>query len=200
MKKQRLAKIIYAVIISYIMVLSVGYALFSDSLTIKGVASTVDYYSATMLPVSTVAILADEDDEITTYHDTENLPNWLSFDSEKWEEGTYEINYVKNSNISTASSETTEMTISFSFTNPTVLDYTEGKTIVEILENESNIISDATAELSSDIVKSGEGVVVTLKVKIKPVQGNTNEQIKTTISYVFQGKLRTLFVVLNYKV
>ena len=48
MKKQRLAKIIYAVIISYIMVLSVGYALFSDSLTIKGVASTVDYYSATM--------------------------------------------------------------------------------------------------------------------------------------------------------
>ena len=200
MRKQRLAKIIYAVIISYIMVLSVGYALFSDSLTIKGVASTVDYYSATMLPVSTVAILADEDDEITTYHDTENLPNWLSFDSEKWEEGTYEINYVKNSNISTASSETTEMTISFSFTNPTVLDYTEGKTIVEILENESNIISDATAELSSDIVKSGEGVVVTLKVKIKPVQGNTNEQIKTTISYVFQGKLRTLFVVLNYKV
>ena len=200
MRKQRLAKIIYAVIISYIMVLSVGYALFSDSLTIKGVASTVDYYSATMLPVSTVAILADEDDEITTYHDTENLPNWLSFDSEKWEEGTYEINYVKNSNISTASSETTEMTISFSFTNPTVLDYTEGKTIVEILENESNIISDATAELSSDIIKSGEGVVVTLKVKIKPVQGNTNEQIKTTISYVFQGKLRTLFVVLNYKV
>ena len=126
MRKQRLAKIIYAVIISYIMVLSVGYALFSDSLTIKGVASTVDYYSATMLPVSTVAILADEDDEITTYHDTENFPNWLSFDSEKWEEGTYEINYVKNSNISTASNQTTEMTISFSFTNPTVLDYTEG--------------------------------------------------------------------------
>ena len=200
MKKQRLAKIIYAVIISYIMVLSVGYAFFSDSLTIKGVASTVDYYSATMLPVSTVAILADEEGEITTYHSVENLPNWLSFDSELWQDGTYEINYVKNSNISTASSETTEMIISFSFINPTVLDYTEGKTIVEILENESNIISDATAELSSDIVKSGEGVVVTLKVKIKPVQGNTNEQIKTTISYVFQGKLRTLFVVLNYKV
>lgn len=199
MKKQRLAKIIYAVIISYIMVLSVGYALFSDSLTIKGVASTVDYYSATMLPVSTVAVLADETDEITTYHDIENLPNWLSFDSEKWEDGTYEINYVKNSNVSTASSETTEMIISFSFINPTVLDYTEGKTIVEILENESNLLKEATAELSSDVVKSGEGAVVTLKIKLKPVQGTKNEQIKTTISYVFQGKLRTLFVVVNYK-
>ena len=48
MRKQRLAKIIYTVIISYIMVLSVGYALFSDSLTIKGVASTVKARSITL--------------------------------------------------------------------------------------------------------------------------------------------------------
>ena len=78
------------------MILSVGYALFSDSLTIKGVASTVDYYSATMLPVSANPVLAEEEGEITTYHDVENLPNWLTFESETWEEGTYEINYVKN--------------------------------------------------------------------------------------------------------
>lgn len=200
MRKQRLAKIIYTIIISYIMVLSVGYALFNDSLTINGVASTVDYYSATMLPVSTNPVLAEEEGEITTYHSVENLPDWLTFESETWEDGTYEINYVKNANLSTANSEVTEMSITFSFTNPTVLDYTEGKTIVEVLENKNNIISEANTALSSDVVKSGEAVVVTLKVKLKPVQGNTNEQIKTTISYVFQGKLRTLFVVLNYKV
>lgn len=200
MKKRKIGKIIHIVIISYIMVLSVGYALFSDSLTIKGVASTVDYYSATMLPVSAEPVLAEEEGEITTYHSVENLPNWLTFESETWEDETYEINYVKNSNLSTANSEVAEMSITFSFTNPTVLDYTEGKTIVEVLENKNNIISEANTALSSDVVKSGEAVVVTLKVKLKPVQGNTNEQIKTTISYVFQGKLRTLFVVVNYKV
>ena len=69
-----------------------------------------------------------------------------------------------------------------------------------VLENESNLLSEASAELSSDVVKSGEGAVVTLKIKLKPAQGNTSEQVKTTISYVFHGKLRTLFVVLNYKV
>lgn len=200
MRKYKIAKIIYTVIISYIMVLSVGYALYNDSLTIKGVASTLDYYSATMLPVSANPVLAEEEGELTTYHSVKNLPEWLTFENETWEEDTYEINYVKNARLSSAANDTSEMEITFSFVNPTTLNYTEGKTIVEILNNDNKLIEEATAELSNKVVKSGEGVVVIIKVKLKPIQGDKSEQVKTTISYVFQGKLRTLFVVLNYKI
>lgn len=199
MRKRKLIKIIHISIICYIMILSVGYALFNDSLTIKGVASTVDFYETTMLPVSAVATISNDDNEISVYHTVENLPTWLSFDSESWNEDTYEINYKKNSNLIN-SSDIIETSISFSFTNPTVLSYTEGKTIVEIKENKNNIINEANASLSTDIVESGNSVIVTLKLKLKPVLGNSNEQIKTTISYVFQGKLRTLFFVVNYNV
>lgn len=199
MRKRKLTKIIYISIICYIMVLSVGYALYNDSLTINGVASTVDFYETTMLPVSAVTTISDNEEEISAYHTVENLPSWLSFESESWNEDTYEINYKKNSNLIN-SSDIIETSISFSFTNPTVLNYTEGKTIVEIKENKNNIINEATASLSTDTVEPGNPVIVTLNIKLKPVVGNTNEQIKTTISYVFQGKLRTLFFVVNYKV
>lgn len=199
MKKYKITKIIYAVIISYIMVLSVGYALFNEALTINGVASTVEYYDAAMLPVSAIAVI-NEEDEINLYHSVDGLPNWLEFSSENWEDDTYEINYSKNNSLIDANSGNITTNFSFSFSNPTVLEYTNGKTITEIIDNKSGIVQNATTTISSTSVKPGQSVTVTLSVTTKPIVSLENEKIKATISYVFQGKLRTLYFIINYNV
>lgn len=199
MKKYKITKIIYAVIISYIMVLSVGYALFNEALTINGVASTVEYYDAAMLPVEAIAII-NEEDKTNLYHSIENSPKWLEFSSESWEDDTYEINYSKNNSLIDSNSENITTNFSFSFSNPTVLEYINGKTITEILDNKSGMIKSASTSISSVSVKPGQSVTVTLSVTTKPIVSLENEKIKATISYVFQGKLRTLYFIINYNV
>ena len=53
-KKSKKTYVITMILFVYILFLSVGYAFFSESLTINGVASTVDYYEGTKLPVTSV--------------------------------------------------------------------------------------------------------------------------------------------------
>ena len=199
MKKYKITKIIYSIIISYIMVLSVGYALFNEALTINGVASTVEYYDAAMLPVEAIAVI-DNEDKINLYHSVENCPNWLEFSSENWEDDTYEINYYKNNNHIETNSGTITTNFTFSFSNPTVLEYTNGKTITEIIDNKSGMIQSASTSISSINVKPGQPVTITLSITTKPIVSLETEKIKVTISYVFQGKLRTLYFIVNYKV
>lgn len=53
---KKILKIVSVVVAIFICLVSVGYAFFNDSLTINGVASTVDYYSGTMLPTNPIML------------------------------------------------------------------------------------------------------------------------------------------------
>lgn len=51
--------ILNIVVISYLLTLTVGYAFFNKALTVKGVASTVDYYDGQMLPTTPIILNND---------------------------------------------------------------------------------------------------------------------------------------------
>ena len=82
---KKILKIVSVVVAIFICLISVGYAFFNDSLTINGVASTVDYYSGTMLPTNPI-MLKPEDNLYSTY-DTPRSK--LSLREEHWVGDTF---------------------------------------------------------------------------------------------------------------
>ena len=78
-------------ILVFIIFLSTAYALFNDSLTINGVASTVEYYEGEKLPV--LAVIRDSSNN--RYYTQDITQKGLSFSSESWQADTYSLNMKK---------------------------------------------------------------------------------------------------------
>ncbi len=176
----------------FILVLSIGYGFFSDSLTVKGVASTVDYYTGENLPVTPVI----RDTTNNRYYTTDNSWSLIKFDSETWEGDSYHLYYYKSTGC-TNSRRTNTFTITF--TNPTVLDYTEGQVSTEILFNEFNYIKGASANMSSTEVGSGQTVDINLVLDTHFLSElGEEDEVKATISYVYQNKRRTLYFYFHF--
>ena len=131
-KKNRLY-VINIIMYVYVLCLSVCYAFFSDSLTINGVASTVDYYSGENLPAAPIV----RDTESNRYFTVDETKSNLDFMEERWEGDTYILKYNKKFGI-VAGKKTMNYTISF--TNPTALPYTNGTITTEYIENDNNYI------------------------------------------------------------
>lgn len=110
----------------FICLVSVGYAFFNDSLTINGVASTVDYYSGTMLPTNPIMLKLN--DNLYSTYDTPRSK--LSLREEHWVGDTFIAIWNKDAGIM-ASRKTITYTVSFS--NPTELAYTNGKVTTKIV-------------------------------------------------------------------
>lgn len=119
-------KIISAIVAIFICLISVGYAFFNDSLTINGVASTVDYYNGTMLPTN--PIMLKPNDNLYSTYDTPRSK--LSLREEHWVGDTFIAIWNKGAGIM-VSRKTITYTVSFS--NPTELAYTNGKVTTKIV-------------------------------------------------------------------
>lgn len=119
-------KIISAIVAIFICLVSVGYAFFNDSLTINGVASTVDYYNGTMLPTNPIMLKLN--DNLYSTYDTPRSK--LSLREEHWVGDTFIAIWNKGAGIM-ASRKTITYTVSFS--NPTELAYTNGKVTTKIV-------------------------------------------------------------------
>lgn len=187
---KRTISIINSIVILYIFTLSIGYALYAEALTINGVASTVDYYSGTKLPVEAVI----RDTENNYYFTSDFSSGYLfSFEGETWQDDTYTLNIDKSM---LASLEGQEITYTISFKNPTVLNYTNGTIITEVIGDNSDI-SSTSGSLSSNEVAVGGTVDVSFKIKVDTFN-EEDSKAKATISYTYQNKPRQLYFVVNY--
>ena len=90
-KKKNYLYIFSIVIAVFIVILSVGYAFFTESLTIDGVASTVDYYAGEKLPTSPIVL----DTSNNRYFTESETYYKVDFDSESWTEDTYSLTFKK---------------------------------------------------------------------------------------------------------
>lgn len=211
------------ILVVYILTMSIGYAFFNKSLTVKGVASTVDFYSGDNLP--TTAVLRDASNNL--YYTALNVPSGITYSDENWQDDTYTLTYNKDENLVVDDVESTSFTVSF--INPSALSYTEGLTSSSVTEVESssinatssffdvnpspigyinqeglqkladtttNIASSAT--LSKTTVEPGETVDVTFTVATKDLSSSSNEVAKSTISYMLQGKRRYFYFIINF--
>ena len=189
-KKNRLY-VINILMFVYIFCLSVGYAFFSDSLTINGVASTVDYYSGESLPTTPII----RDTEYNRYYSYDVHKNWVDFESESWEGDTYTLVYKKHFGVAIG-----EKTVNYvvSFTNPTTLPYTDGTIETEIIENDSSRIKEISASLSKTEIAPGETVDVTFTVRFNFLTELGQHKVMATATYMLQNKPRKFYFIIHY--
>lgn len=189
--KKKKMYIINVIVFVYIFCLSIGYAFFSDSLTINGVASTVDYYSGENLPAAPIV----RDPENNRYFTVDETKSNLDFMEERWEEDTYILKYNKKFGI-VAGKKTMNYTISF--TNPTALPYTDGTITTEIIENDNNYIKEISASISKTEVAPGETVDITFTVTSNFLADLGDQEVKATVTFMLQNEPKTINFIIFY--
>lgn len=185
-------KIISAIVAIFICLISVGYAFFNDSLTINGVASTVDYYSGTMLPTNPI-MLKPEENLYSTY-DTPRSK--LSLRVEHWVGDTFIAVWNKGAGI-VYSKKTITYTVSFS--NPTELPYTNGQVSTRIENNKYGYVRSADATISKTELKPGEAVEINLAITSTFPSRWEDQDVIATVSYELQGETRYFYFIIKYR-
>lgn len=185
-------KIISAIVAIFICLISVGYAFFNDSLTINGVASTVDYYSGTMLPTN--PIMLKPNDNLYSTYDTPRSK--LSLREEHWVGDTFIAIWNKEAGI-LYSKKTITYTVSFS--NPTELPYTNGQVSTKIENNLFGYIKSASASVSKTTLEPGEAVEVKLSITSIFPSRLQDQDVTATVSYELQGKTRYFYFIIKYR-
>lgn len=178
-------------ILVFIIFLSTAYALFNDSLTINGVASTVEYYEGEKLPVSAVV----RDSSNNRYYTQDITQKGLSFSSESWQDDTYSLN-MKKAFATSGGDYTINYTITF--TNNTETTFSSGEVATEITSNTGSMLKDASTTISKREVKPGESVDVTMTFHVDISWRYHTEEAKATISYNVQGKIRYMYFIVKY--
>ena len=176
----------------FICLVSVGYAFFNDSLTINGVASTVDYYSGTMLPTNPI-MLKPEENLYSTY-DTPRSK--LSLRVEHWVGDTFIAVWNKGAGI-VYSKKTITYTVSFS--NPTELPYTNGQVSTRIENNKYGYVRSADATISKTELKPGEAVEINLAITSTFPSRWEDQDVIATVSYELQGETRYFYFIIKYR-
>ena len=194
-KKKNYAKFIIPVVFIYILVMSVGYAIYEDTLTIHGVASTLDYNSSTMLPVEPVMLNPQQN----IYHSINgSLPN-TEFYKEEWIGDTLYISYKKLEGISMAEKQIVKFYVSF--TNPSAVTYTDGQ-FERVKTGAGNSTTDDFAwrlEEFEDTIEPGATTTVRMDLYVRFNTLGVKHQWKSTLSYNVQGVTKHLNIILNYE-
>ncbi|HIU39814.1 MAG TPA: hypothetical protein IAB68_00740 [Candidatus Aphodocola excrementigallinarum] len=190
-KKKNYLYIFSIVIAVFIVILSVGYAFFSESLTINGVASTVDYYAGEKLPTSPIVL----DTSNNRYYTASGTYFRVDFSSESWTDDTYSLTFEKKLGM-LVEEHTLDYTISFA--NPTVLPYTEGTVTTEITQNDGGMLLDASTTIDKTTLNPGEAVTITMRFHTNITWRHHVEQAKATVSYMLQGQRKYFYFILTY--
>ena len=183
--------IISVIIFIYIFILLTGYAFFSKSLTVSGVASTVEYYEGEKLPV----IATIRDTKYNRYYTANSSKSFVDFYSESCEGDTYTLNFNKKAGV-VAGSKT--ITYVITFTNPTILTFTDVNITAEITKNYHSRLNSVKGELSKTKVIPGESVDVLFTINFNFLTEFGEHSAKATVSYMYQNKPRYLYFIINY--
>ncbi len=183
--------VIGLIIFIYILFMGVGYAFFSESLTINGVASTVDYYEGDKLPVEAVI----RDTEQNRYYTADNEKNHVVFNSETWQDDTYTLKLKKEVGVVIG-----EKTITYvvTFKNPTTTTFTNGTINAEITKNTNNHIKEVSGSLSKTEINPGDQVDVSFTIRSNFLTTYGEDSVKATITYTYQNKPRYFYFIVDY--
>jgi hypothetical protein len=200
-KSRRKLYIVTIICIVFIMSLGTGYAMFQESLTISGVASTVDYYAGTRLPHTPIIL-----DTLRNKYFTSNYDDGYSYSgntqlktfgyqnaitSEVWGDDTYTL-VLDKSMIGAFQNKNITYTISFS--NPTSIEYTSGTAtitygnaisngVVSVAPNTSTDISSATCTLSETSLDYQDTTTITISTTLGTIDFTQDSIFKCQVSY-----------------
>ena len=201
-KINRKLYIISIILAVFVLTTSIGYGLFSKSLSIHGVATTLDYYSGTKLPHTPIKRDTNRNLYYTSNYDdgytymtsasvkyVYGLHNALV--SENWNNDTYTITFDKGM---LGAFQNKEITYTISFSNPTALSYTEGVvtttpgnvlsgSTVSTASGTTTDIQNASATLSTSTLAPSNNVTVTLSMTLGTIDFNEDSVVKARVGY-----------------
>lgn len=194
-EKKNYAKFIIPVVFIYILVMSVGYAIYEDTLTIHGVANTLDYNSSTMLPVEPVML----DPQHNIYHLVTNNVAHTELLKEEWIGDTLYISYKKLEGISMAEKQIVKFFVSF--TNPSAVTYTDGQLSREKTGAGNNETDEFVWRLEEfdDTIEPGATTTVRMDLYVKFNNLDLKHQWKVDLSYNVQGVTKHLYIIIDYE-
>lgn len=180
-------KIINIILIIYIFMLATGYAYFNESLTVNGVANTVEIYEGNTLPINLLVL-----DTANNRHYLENgSKNKLEFKREIIDGDSYTVFYKKA--IGMVAGKVTS-TYTFAFTNPTALDFTDGKIETwEVQDDVSSSLENLSGSISKTVVKPGETVEVSMTVTHTFSIITNRHKIGAHVTFMLQNKERNFY-------
>ena len=208
--------IITIILIIFVMSLSIGFALFQETLTISGVATTLDYYGGTKLPHTPVVRDTNRNLYYTSNYDegyTYATNSWKyiygysnAVVSEVWSDDTYVLTFDKGM-LGAFQGKT--ITYSISFTNPTALTYTNGTatTVTGDTLSLSNVVSgtsdfsSVSATIDKTTLNSNEQVTLTLSTTIDTIDLSKDSVVKVDVSYKIyptDTETRHFYFILKY--
>ena len=197
-KTRKRLYIVTIVLLIYVLSLSIGYAFFSETLEIDGVASTIEYYDGTKLPHTPVTLDTNRNLHYTSNYDegyTYATNSWKfiygysnALVSENWNDDTYIVTFDKGM-LGAFQGKT--ITYNVAFTNPTVLTYTDGTatTTDGSVLSASNVVSGTSdfSSVSASIDKTSldpnEQVTLTLTTTIGTIDFTKDSIVKVDVAY-----------------
>ena len=199
MKNKKVLAKVNIVLIVFVLFSSIGYAFFKETLTINGVASTVQFYDGTKLPVTPVTRDIPNAKYFTTTLDDSQI---AAFESETWEDDTYTVVLDKRI-MSVMEGQSVDFVVSF--TNPTTLHYTRGLNEPIAIQTplaEGQTATDVTevkATTSLNDVPPEGRVDITVSVKIDNFDLTHDTVIKSVVNYKLQNKYKYFYIVIKYQ-
>lgn len=190
-KKRLFFKIISIVLIIYILTMSIGYAFFSETLNINGIASTSIYYTGNTLPVDKVILNTSNN----RYYSQEGSKSGISFSSENWTDDTYTLT-MKKGFLTSSGSSTIKYTIAVE--NNTAVTFTDGNVSTSIVEDTGSSITDASTTIDKTTLNPGETLYITLTMSVNIRWRYNTETAKADVSFMVQGKRRHIYFVVTY--
>ncbi len=183
-KKNKTFKILNVILIIYIATLSIGYAAFSDTLSLGGKVGKAPYYDGTALP-NTPVLLGDG-----TWVKEVQHKNFLDFYNDSWEGNVYTVRFRKNTGMWVTKGTTI---YNIAFTNPTVLDYKNGKITTTITHNPQNFLKSANATLSNTTIRPGEQCEISLTTNHHFLNLMGIERVEVKVTYELQNREREFY-------
>lgn len=190
-KKKRIFLIVNIVLGVYVLSMAIGYAFFSEALTINGVASTVDYYSGDNIPM-TLNVLNPSSNFYTT---ESNHKDYLDLEKETFDGTTLTVYYHKLFGI-VIGTKTNVYTASF--VNETVLDLTDGTASCEITSNTSGGVKSCSVTVSPTVVGPGESATIAFTITHNFLTRRNSDNVTATIHYNLQGQTKTFYFIVRF--
>lgn len=178
----------------YVLSLSIGFAYFTESLKINGVASTMDYYSSNKLPTEPII----QDAVNNRYSIASTSVTGLDFVDEYWIGDTCYVKYLKKSNLAMSTAQTITYTVTFS--NSTAVDFTNGQVTTTNVKNDNSQIINKTASLDKTILAPGEVATVTFNVSFKFTNALKANSTKAIVSYTVQNSTKYFYLIIDYAI
>lgn len=169
---------------------SIAYSSFREQLNIVGTAQTVLDDSPELL--NSPILVSDSPGQYFSVNFNLNSVK-LTLNSETWVDDTYHLKFIKGK----SNSKIEDMYFTISFSNPTVLQYTNGSAVSVALNNIPSVASHSVT-INKTVLQPGEICTVVFNVKAGWANFGPEDSLEAIISFDVYDITKKFYFILDF--